>query len=224
VLDSSFYGGLFTWGFNLQGSSIDFHFISFHFIYFHFRIQKILVALLDQFTPLQTYTHREANSLTWFDNVLCAIQKRNRAYSRQKVLGTPIGNVFALYKTWRFFKRFLDSSGDLKRLWHSICAFGLMNTGSDNVVYTFFADELNAYFTTPAKSTGLPDKSHISYCPLIQGDSFLLFYVDEMCLAASIGKCTSNATGLDDNLLAFCKIFLPLILTVVTQLFTFILT
>jgi hypothetical protein len=60
-----------------------------------------------------------------------------------------------------------------------------MNRGSDNVVYTFFADELNAYFTTPATSTSLPDISHISYCPLIHGDSFSLIYVDEMCVAAS---------------------------------------
>jgi hypothetical protein len=86
--------------------------------------------------------------------------------------------------------------------------------GSDNV-----ADELNAYFTTPAPSTGLPDTSHISYRPLIQGDSFSFFCFDEMCLAVSIWNFTSNTTGLDGIPFVFIKLLLP----VLTQLFNFIL-
>jgi hypothetical protein len=80
-----------------------------------------------------------------------------------------------------------------------------MNEGSGNVSNMFSADEFNAYFTTPATSTGSPN---ISY-PLIQGDSFSFFGVDEMCIVASIRKI---------------KLFLPLILPLLAQLFNFILT
>jgi hypothetical protein len=80
-----------------------------------------------------------------------------------------------------------------KRLWRNIRSFGLMN--GDNVAYTFSADELNTYFTTLATNTSLHS---ISFRPHIQGDSFTFFCVDEMCIEASIGKITSNTTGLDE--------------------------
>jgi hypothetical protein len=83
-------------------------------------------------------------------------------------------------------------TGEPKRLWSNIFTFGLMHGGSDNV-----ADELNAYLNTPAPSTSSLDTSHMSYRPLIQGDSFSFFCFDEMCVAVSIGTFTSNTTGLD---------------------------
>jgi hypothetical protein len=93
-----------------------------------------------------------------------------------------------------------------------------MNGGSDNVALKFSADELNAYFTSS------PDTSHISNRPLIQGDSFSFFCVEQMCVAASIGKISSNVTDFDGIPLVFIKLLLPLILPVLTQLFNFILT
>jgi hypothetical protein len=50
---------------------------------------------------------------------------------------------------------------------------------------------------------------------------FLIFCVDEMCVAASVGKITSKATGLKDIPLVLIKL---LIQPVLTQLFNFILT
>jgi hypothetical protein len=128
-------------------------------------LNSFLVAPLDQFAQQRTYTRCEANSLTWlFDNGLCAIQERNRKYSRYRVSKTPEG--------WECFRSLRNRA------------------------------------------------SHISY----RGDSFSFLCVDEMCFAASIGKITSNATGLDGIPLVFIKLLLPLILLVRTQLFNFILT
>jgi hypothetical protein len=53
-----------------------------------------------------------------------------------------------------------------------------MNEGSDKVAYAFFADELNAYLTAPATSTGCLDTSQISCRFIIQSDSFLFFRWD----------------------------------------------
>jgi hypothetical protein len=86
-----------------------------------------------------------------------------------------------------------------------------MNGGSDNVAHKFSADELNAYFTS-SPDAGSPDTSHISSRPLIQSDSFSVFCVDKMCVAASIEKITSNATALDGIPLVIIKLLLPLIL------------
>jgi hypothetical protein len=83
---------------------------------------------------------------------------------------------------------------------------------------------LIVYFTTAATNTGSPDTLHISYRPLIQGDPFSFCCVDEICLAASVGKITSNATGLKGIPLVFIKLLLLLILPVLIQLFNFILT
>jgi hypothetical protein len=133
-----------------------------------------------------------------------------------------VGSVFACYPPNGVLRE--DSLTCLVTLKDfGAISVGLMNGGSDNVAYTFSVDELNAYFSTPATSTGSPDTSHISYRPLIQGDSFSFFCVDEMCVAASIATITSNAIGLDAILLVFIKLFLPLILPLLTQLFNFIL-
>jgi hypothetical protein len=45
-----------------------------------------------------------------------------------------------------------------------------------------------------------------------------------VCVAAALGKITSNATGLDGILLVFIKLLLPLILPVLAELFNYILT
>jgi hypothetical protein len=66
--------------------------------------------------------------------------------------------------------------------------------------------------------------THISYRPLIQGDSFTFFCVEEMCVAASIGQITFNTTGLNGIPLVFIKLLVSLILPVLTQRFYFILT
>jgi hypothetical protein len=60
--------------------------------------------------------------------------------------------------------------------------------GSDKVAYTLSADELKTYFSTPATSTGSPDKSHISYRPLIQGDSFSFYCVDGLMSGHWFGR------------------------------------
>jgi hypothetical protein len=65
---------------------------------------------------------------------------------------------------------------------------------------------------------------HVTYCPLIEGDSFSFYCIDEVCVAAALGKITSNATGLDGISLVFIKLLLPLILPVLTELFNYILT
>jgi hypothetical protein len=38
--------------------------------------------------------------------------------------------------------------------------------------FAFSADELNIYFTAPAAGTDPPDLAHVTYRPLIEGDSF----------------------------------------------------
>jgi hypothetical protein len=65
------------------------------------------------------------------------------------------------------------------------------------VAFAFSADELNTYFTSPAAGTDPPDLAHVTYRPLIEGDSFSFSCVDEVCVAAALGKITSNATVLD---------------------------
>jgi hypothetical protein len=134
-----------------------------------------------------------------------------------------VGSIFAYYPTNGVLRE--DSLTCLVTLKDfGAISVGLMNGGSDNVANTFSADGLNAYFTTPATSTGSPDTSHISYRPLIHGDSFSFFCVDEMYVAASIPTIASNATGLDGILLVFIKLLLPLIVPLLTQLFNFTLT
>jgi hypothetical protein len=70
-----------------------------------------------------------------------------------------------------------------------------MSGGSGNVAFAFSADALNIYFISPAAGTDLPDLAHVTYRPLIEGDSFSFFCIDEVCVAAALGKITSNATG-----------------------------
>jgi hypothetical protein len=71
-----------------------------------------LVALLDRFAPLRTYNRREANSLIWFnDAVLSAIQDRNRAYRATQVIRSA---------KRCFSGRFLDLSGNPKKIWCNI--------------------------------------------------------------------------------------------------------
>jgi hypothetical protein len=72
----------------------------------------------------------------------------------------------------RFAGRFLDLSGDLKKLWRNIRSFGLMSGGSDNVAFALSADELSMYFTSPTAGTDPPDLAHVTYRPLIEGDTF----------------------------------------------------
>jgi hypothetical protein len=78
-----------------------------------------------------------------------------------------------------------------------------MSGGCDNVAFTFSADELNIYFTSPATGTDPRDLTYDTYRPLIEGDSFSFSCIDEVCVAAALGKITSNATGLDGILLGF---------------------
>jgi hypothetical protein len=66
--------------------------------------------------------------------------------------------------------------------------------------------------------------ANVTYRPLIEGDSFSFSCVVEVFVAAALGKITSNATGLDGFPLVFIKLFLPLILPVLTELFNYILT
>jgi hypothetical protein len=56
---------------------------------------------------------------------------------------------------------------------------------------------MNIYFTSPAAGTDPPDLAHVTYRPFIEGDSFSISCIDEVCVAAALGKITSNATGLD---------------------------
>jgi hypothetical protein len=67
--------------------------------------------------------------------------------------------------------------------------------------------------------------THLTFIiiPFLQSDSSSFFCVEEMCVTVSKGSITSNATGLDGISLIFIKLFLPLILPVLTQLFNFIL-
>jgi hypothetical protein len=117
------------------------------------RLNFVLVALLDRFAPLRTYNRREANSLIWFDDaVLSAIQDPNRAYSsyrssrstenwdRFRSLRNRATQVIRSAKQC-FAGRFLDMSGDSKKLWRNIRSFGMMSGGSDNVAFAFSADE-----------------------------------------------------------------------------------
>jgi hypothetical protein len=53
----------------------------------------------------------------------------------------------------------------------------------DNIAFGFSADELNIYFTSPVAGT---------YRPLIEGDFFSFSCIDEVCLAAALGKITST--------------------------------
>jgi hypothetical protein len=85
-----------------------------------------------------------------------------------------------------------------------------MNQGSDNVVYAFSDDELNAYFNILATNTGSSDTSHNSN-PHI-----------EMCVAISIGKIITNA-ALACIPLVSINLLLPLIVHVFMHLFNFIL-
>jgi hypothetical protein len=96
-----------------------------------------------------------------------------------------------------------------------------MSGGSDNVAFAFSADELNIYFTSPAAGTDSPDLAHVTYLPLIEGDYFSFFCIDEVCVAAALGKITSNANGLDGIPLVFIKLLLPLIPPVLTELYTY---
>jgi hypothetical protein len=66
--------------------------------------------------------------------------------------------------------------------------------------------------------------AHVTYRPLIEGDTFSFSCIDEVCVAAALGKITSNATSLDGIPLIFTKFLLPLILSVLTELFNYILT
>jgi hypothetical protein len=116
----------------------------------------------------------QANSSKWFDdNVLRAIQKHNRPYSRHRVSRTPEGwERFCLLQNrasqiMRFAKRhfagrFIDLSGNPKRLWRNIRSFGLMDGSSENVAYTFSADEFNAYFNTLRPQT-LVHLTHLTF-------------------------------------------------------------
>jgi hypothetical protein len=148
------------------------------------RLNSLLVALLDRFAPLRTYNRREANSLICFDDaVLSAIQDRNRTYSRYRSsrslenwdrfrsLRNRATQVIRSAKR-RFAGRFLDLSGDPKKLWRNIRSFGLMSGSSDNVAFAFSADELNINFTSAAAGTDPPDLAHVTYRPLIEGDAF----------------------------------------------------
>jgi hypothetical protein len=65
--------------------------------------------------------------------------------------------------------------------------------------------------------------AHVTYCSLIEGDLFSFSCIDEVCVAAALGKITSNATSLDGIQLVF-KLLLPLILAVITEIFNDILT
>jgi hypothetical protein len=174
--------------------------------------------------------------LTWFDDaVLSAIQDRNRAYSSYRSSRSPENwdrfcslrnratQVIRSAKQ-HFAGRFLDLASDPKKLWRNIRSFGLMSGGSDNVAFAFSAYELNIYFTSPAAGTDSPDLAHVTYRPLIEGDSFSFSCIDEVCVVAALGKITSNATGLDGIPLVFIKLLLPLILPVLTELFNYILT
>jgi hypothetical protein len=61
---------------------------------------------------------------------------------------------------------------DPKKLWRNIRSFdGVMSEGSDNVAFAFSADDLNTYFTSPAAGIDPPDLAHVTYRPLIEGDS-----------------------------------------------------
>jgi hypothetical protein len=143
------------------------------------RPNSLLVALLDQFAPMRTYNRLEATSLTWCDDaVLSTIQDRNCVYSSYKSSRSPENwdrfrslrnrarQVIRSAK-WRFTGRFLDLTSDPK-----IRSFGLMGEGSDNVALAFSADELTIYFTSPAAGTDSSDLAHVTYCPLIEDDSF----------------------------------------------------
>jgi hypothetical protein len=66
--------------------------------------------------------------------------------------------------------------------------------------------------------------AHVTYRPLIEGDSFSFSCIDEACVAAALVKITSNVTGLDGIPLVLIKILLTLILPVLTELFNYILT
>jgi hypothetical protein len=59
--------------------------------------------------------------------------------------------------------------------------------------------------------------AHVTYRPLIEDDFFPFSCIDEVYVAAALGKFTLNATGLDG-------IPLVLILPVLTELFYYILT
>jgi hypothetical protein len=99
-----------------------------------------------------------------------------------------------------------------------------MSGGFDNVAFAFSADELSIYFTSPTAGIDPPDLAHVTYHPLIEGDSFSFSCIDEVCVAAALGKITSNATSLYGIPLIFTKLLLPLILPVLTELFNYILT
>jgi hypothetical protein len=60
--------------------------------------------------------------------------------------------------------------------------------------------------------------AHVTYRPLIEGDSFSFTCIDKVCVAAALGNITSNATGLDGIPLVFIKLLLLLILPVLTNL------
>jgi hypothetical protein len=76
-------------------------------------------------------------------------------------------------------------------------SLGLMSGSSNNFAFAFSADELNIYFTSPAAFTDPSDPAHVTYRPLIEGDSFSFSCIDEVCVAAALGNVISNATGLN---------------------------
>jgi hypothetical protein len=167
--------------------------------------------------------------LTWFnDAVLSAIQDRNRAYSSYRFSRSPenwdgfrsLRNRVIRSAKRRLSGRFLDLSGDPKKLWRNIRSFGLISGDFDNVAFAFSADELNIYFTSPSGGTDPSDFAR----PLNDGDSFSFSCIDEVCVTGALGKIISNATGLNGIPLVFIKLLLPLILPVLTALFNCILT
>jgi hypothetical protein len=66
-----------------------------------------------------------------------------------------------------------------------------------------------------------PDTSHIFYHLT---ECFKKNCFDEMCVAATIGRITSNTICFEGIPLVFIKFFLPLILLMLTQLFKYIFT
>jgi hypothetical protein len=84
---------------------------------------------------------------------------------------------------------------------------------------------LNIYFPSPAAGTNPLNLAHVTYRPLIKGDSFSFSCIDVVCVAATLGKITSHANGLNGIPLVVIKLLqLPLILPVLTELFDYILT
>jgi hypothetical protein len=156
----------------------------------------------------------------WFDdNDIYAIQDRNRAYSRCRVLRTP-ENWKHFRLIWKktseamrsanrhFVGNFFDLSGDPKRL--NIRYIGL-NNGMTMLLTCFL-------LVSWMHISVLSDQSHwVSW----HISHFLSFPHTRWFFSRFLWRITSNATGLNGILLVFIKLFLPLILLVL--LFNFIL-